>query len=181
MLLKLIAKISRSSNPAAPVIPWSMIEANMFSDGDTLAILDSCFSSTAAMGAWNTEYLVASGVESPASAVIQRSFTRRLIELLQSQINPVMTLTQIHAKVVNQAYQPGSSLDNTPVHMLLKTSHRSLFKTCHGRKRRLSLPSESGKRGRLAPYLRTWPPSKIEAVFENRLDSLLGDNADSCL
>ncbi|KAJ9243813.1 hypothetical protein DTO280E4_3006 [Paecilomyces variotii] len=106
-----------SSNPAAPAIPWSFIEANLSIEGDTLAILDSCFSSAAAMTGLNTEYLVASAFESPASAIIQRSFTRRLIDLFKSQINPEMTVAQIHAKLVNQANQPGSGLDYTFVHI----------------------------------------------------------------
>lgn len=94
-----------------------MIDAHMFIDGDVLAILDSCFSSAAAMVGGQIEYLVASGFESPASAFIHRSFTRRLIELLRSQINPVTTVAQIHAKLVSQANQPANRLDNTPVHI----------------------------------------------------------------
>ncbi|GAD95479.1 hypothetical protein ANI_1_2040184 [Paecilomyces variotii No. 5] len=112
-----------SSDPAAPTVPWSAIEPQMCTDGDTLAILDSCASSAAAMGGLNMEYLVASAVESTSSAVIQRSFTRRLIDLLKSQINPVMTVAQIHAKLVNQANSPATGLDSTPVHIACENKH----------------------------------------------------------
>ncbi|KAL1872176.1 hypothetical protein Plec18167_006779 [Paecilomyces lecythidis] len=106
-----------SSNPAVPTIPWSTIEALMPTDGDSLVILDTCSASAAAMCGLNMEYLVASAFESASSAVIQRSFTRRLIDLLKSQINPVMTVAQIHAMLVNQANSPATGLDYTPVHI----------------------------------------------------------------
>jgi AICAR transformylase/IMP cyclohydrolase PurH len=97
-----------------------MIEDMMLIDGDVLAILDSCFATAAAMSGLNTEYLVASAFESPASAVIQRSFTRRLIDLLKSQIYTEVTIAQIHAKLVHQANQPSSVLDYTPIHVSCK-------------------------------------------------------------
>jgi hypothetical protein len=89
----------------------------MYTEGDVLAILNSCFATAAATRGPKAEYLVASAFESQASSSIQRSFTLRLIDLLRSQIYPEMTVAQIHATLVDQANQPGSGLDSTPVHV----------------------------------------------------------------
>ncbi|KAJ9208406.1 hypothetical protein DTO166G4_9266 [Paecilomyces variotii] len=48
---------------------------------------DSYSATATAMTGLNTEYLVASAFESPASALILSSFTRRLIDLFKGQIS----------------------------------------------------------------------------------------------
>ncbi|PYI07138.1 hypothetical protein BO78DRAFT_460749 [Aspergillus sclerotiicarbonarius CBS 121057] len=101
-------------------VPWSFVEAELATvKGDVLMLFDSCFSSRATMGYENFEYLAASAFESPAAASIDMSFTRRIIDLL-SQVDTELTVSQIHAELVQHANRPGSQLDYTPVHVAAK-------------------------------------------------------------
>ncbi|KAE8323527.1 hypothetical protein BDV39DRAFT_208812 [Aspergillus sergii] len=102
-----------------PAIPWLMIEGELtrIRHADKLLILDSCFSTAAAIEGGNNEYLAASSSESQASGCVERSFTRRFLDLLANIDCPEITVTQIHAKLVAQANKPNSKQGYTPVHV----------------------------------------------------------------
>ncbi|KAB8214232.1 hypothetical protein BDV33DRAFT_196280 [Aspergillus novoparasiticus] len=95
-----------------PAIPW----LTRIRHADKLLILDSCFSTAAAIEGCNNEYLAASSSESQASGCVERSFTRRFLDLLASIDCPEITVAQIHAKLVTQANKPESQQEYTPVH-----------------------------------------------------------------
>jgi hypothetical protein len=88
-------------------------------NADLLFIMDCCYASIAAAGpeSGNFEYLVASAQESMASPIVETSFSRRLIDILLSLEEPV-TVAQVHEILVNQANDPRSRLDYTPVHVV---------------------------------------------------------------
>ncbi|KAL3469916.1 hypothetical protein BJX99DRAFT_264734 [Aspergillus californicus] len=107
------------SSSKDPTLSWAFVEALLFPirHADTLIILDSCFSTAAAMGTSRHEYLAAAAMESQATDVIEKSFTRRLIDLLQNLEDPVISVSQVHARLVKEANNPGSDLLHTPVHV----------------------------------------------------------------
>ncbi|KAB8210138.1 hypothetical protein BDV34DRAFT_187033 [Aspergillus parasiticus] len=96
-----------------------MIEGELtrIRQADKLLTLDSCFSTAAAIEGGNNEYLAASSSESQASGCVERSFTRRFLDLLANLNCPEITVAQLHAKLVKEANNPKSELDYTPVHI----------------------------------------------------------------
>ncbi|KAE8138854.1 hypothetical protein BDV38DRAFT_244027 [Aspergillus pseudotamarii] len=102
-----------------PTLLWAHVDAELLRIrlADKLVILDSCFSTAAALGGGNNEYLAASSFESEASGCVERSFTRRLLDLLGNLNCPEITVAQLHAKLVKQANNRHSELDYTPVHI----------------------------------------------------------------
>ncbi|PIG89633.1 hypothetical protein AARAC_008935 [Aspergillus arachidicola] len=101
-----------------PAIRWMMIEGEptRIHQADKLLILDSCFSTAAAIEGGNDEYLAASCSESQTSGCVERSFTRRFLDLLASIDCSEITVAQIHAKLVTLANKPNSKHDYTPLH-----------------------------------------------------------------
>ena len=104
-------------NHGGVTLPWGLIDPQLIVDGDVLAIMDSCFTTASAMGPGEIEYLVSSAFESPATTNFSTSFSRRLIDLLTRLQPREITVAQIHAKLVNKANDPKSSLEYTPVHV----------------------------------------------------------------
>ncbi|KAE8347320.1 hypothetical protein BDV24DRAFT_157615 [Aspergillus arachidicola] len=101
-----------------PAIPWLMIEGELTRTlhADKLPILDSCFSTAATIEGGNNEYLATSSSESQTSGCVERSFTRRFLDLLARIDCPEITVAQIHAKLVTLANKPNSKHDYTPLH-----------------------------------------------------------------
>ena len=111
---------SGSLAPQSVSLPWTFLEGYLIADGDVLVIMDTCCATAAAMGQGDIEYLVARAFESSATDKIQRSFSRRLIDLLTDPSCQEITVAQIHAKLVTMANQPATQLDYTPVHVATK-------------------------------------------------------------
>ncbi|RMJ23738.1 hypothetical protein PHISP_05390 [Aspergillus sp. HF37] len=84
--------------------------------------MDTSCATAEAMCRGDIEYLVASAFESSATdnLNIQRSFSRRLIDLLNDPSCQEITVAQIHAKLVTMANQPATQLDYTPVYVTRK-------------------------------------------------------------
>src|ERR1700735_3942574 len=99
-------------------VSWEAVESEFRGESDVLFIMDCCFATAAAMGpsGENFEYLVASAKESIASSVIEKNFSRRLIDLLRNLDSPT-TVAQVHAKLVKQANDPVNKLEYSPVHV----------------------------------------------------------------
>jgi len=104
-------------------VSWEAVETEFRREGDVLFIMDCCFATAAAMGpsAENFEYLVASASESIASSEIEKSFSRRLIDLIRNLDSPDTTVARIHAKLVNQANNPSNQVEYSPVHVASAT------------------------------------------------------------
>ncbi|KAE8353385.1 hypothetical protein BDV28DRAFT_133226 [Aspergillus coremiiformis] len=103
----------------ATSIPWAFVEADLATivHADVFIMLDSCFSTGAAMGPTAYEYLAASAFESPAAANIDLSLTHRFIDLLNELETQEITVAQVHAKLVRKANHAESCLLYTPVHV----------------------------------------------------------------
>ncbi|KAF5855199.1 hypothetical protein ETB97_009733 [Aspergillus alliaceus] len=112
--------IMGAAYPGATSIPWAFVEADLAArvHADVFVMLDSCFFPGAAMGPTAYEYLAASAFESPAAASIDVSLTRRFVDLLNALETEEITVTQMHAKLVQKANHAESRLLYTPVHVV---------------------------------------------------------------
>ena len=63
------------------------------------------------------EYLVSSLMESPSTLNIQKSFTRRLIDILRRYNGAPINIAQIHSLLMSSAHTSGACLDSTPVYI----------------------------------------------------------------
>ncbi|OJJ49723.1 hypothetical protein ASPZODRAFT_1008019 [Penicilliopsis zonata CBS 506.65] len=106
-----------ANTPQATTVRWSLVD-NMIGGcrGDVVVIMDSCYSTAAALDRPGREYVFASSFESPTPASLQICFTRRLIDCLR-QVNGKTTIAQLHARLLVAANQPGHQLQVTPVYV----------------------------------------------------------------
>ncbi|KAK6811242.1 hypothetical protein RU639_013018 [Aspergillus parasiticus] len=159
-----------------PAIPWMMIEGELtrIRQADKLLTLDSCFSTAAAIEGGNNEYLAASSSESQASGCVERSFTRRFLDLLANLNCPEITVAQLHAKLVKEANNPKSELDYTPVHISSVDKPSITLRPLQKMPREVAALRRTGellKSGRDGSLISDIPEAvvdvKIEAVFES--------------
>ena len=100
---------------------------------DVVIFLDCCFAASADMRSLDgkIEILAACGRESRTPDVGRWSFTNRLQEVLHDCRHKPLTITMLHAKLINlRAVSGEKGLKHTPVHSIMSSWERASIRLC---------------------------------------------------